>query len=354
MFTMDYNTFAEADLLPKCFTELALDWHCIPTTRGPVSFSAPQRTVEIWNSKVTILDNTRISLSRRWLLFSVWVLIASVLFLRPLTRLVHLSLSNDDASHLLLIPFLAAGLLYIERHSIFRTPSTNVGLGCLVAALGIGLVVGTRLAGQALTPDLQLTGYISALALFWTAGFSLFFGEAAVKAADFPLLFLWLMVPPPTFVLNRIIYLLQAGSADITGALFDLLGVPALREGFVFHLAQVNIEIAKECSGIRSSMALFVLALPVVHFGLRRFWKKLLFLVCALLMMILKNGIRIVTLTVLAIYVDPGFLHGKLHHDGGVVFFLLGLLLLLPLYLLLQEREPRVPKTRPTPSTIVS
>jgi len=58
--------------------------------------------------------------------------------------------------------------------------------------------------------------------------------------------------------------------------------------------------------------------------------------------MILKNGIRIVTLTVLAIHVDPAFLHGSLHRQGGVFFFLLGLLLLLPLYLLLQERAPGV------------
>ena len=291
---------------------------------------------------------------RPWLLFGGWIAISSLLFLRPLIALVHLSLSNADASHLILIPFFFAGLLYIERRSIFRSLSSDLGSGSLLVFLGVGLVTGARLAGQSLEPDLQLTSYISALVLLWIAGFAFSFGRAAIKAAHFPLIFLFLTVPLPTFVLNRIIYLLQAGSADITGALFDLFGVPALREGFVFHLAQVNIEIAKECSGIRSSMALLVLALPVVHFGLRRFWKKLLFLVCALLMMILKNGIRIVTLTVLAIYVDPAFLHGRLHRDGGVVFFLLGLLLLLPFYLLLQEREPKVPKTRPTKSTIAS
>ncbi|MGB2621037.1 MAG: exosortase/archaeosortase family protein [Candidatus Acidiferrum sp.] len=289
-------------------------------------------------------DNAWRGISSPWVLFSGWIIFTSLLFVQQLFRLFRLAMSNPDASHLILIPFLAAGLFYIERRSIFRTLSTSLGLGSLLVALGIGLVVSTRLAGLALTPDLQLACYISALVLFWTAGFSFFFGGAALKAAYFPLLFLWLMVPLPNFLVQRIIYLLRAGSADITGALFDLLGVPALREGFVFHLAQVNIEIAKECSGIRSSMALFVLALPVVHFGLRRFWKKLLFLVCALLIMILKNGIRIVTLTVLAIYVDPGFLHGKLHHDGGVVFFLLGMLLLLPVYLLLRGGAPTLPE----------
>jgi exosortase len=175
--------------------------------------------------------------------------------------------------------------------------------------------------------------------LFWVAGFALLFGKAASRAGYFPLLFLFLMVPPPNFLLDDVIYLLQAGSAWITGALFDLLGVPVLREGFVFHLARVNIEVAKECSGIRSSMALLILALLVAHFRLRSFWKKALFLACGLFLMILKNGIRIVSLTLLAMHVDPSFLYGKLHHQGGIVFFLLSLLLLAPFLWLLQRGE---------------
>jgi exosortase len=115
--------------------------------------------------------------------------------------------------------------------------------------------------------------------------------------------------------------------------------VPVLRDGLVFHLAQVSIEVSQECSGIRSSMALLILALLVTHFYLSTFWKKLLFLACGLFVMILKNGIRIVTLTMLAIYVDPGFLFGKLHHQGGAVFFLIGLFLLWPLLWVFQRGE---------------
>jgi exosortase len=114
-----------------------------------------------------------------------------------------------------------------------------------------------------------------------------------------------------------------------------------LREGFVFHLARVDIEVAKECSGIRSSMALLILALLATHFTLKSFWKKALFLACGLFMMILKNGIRIATLTLLAMYIDPGFLYGRLHHQGGVVFFLIGVVLLLPVLFFLQRSETK-------------
>jgi len=284
------------------------------------------------------LHDTRNNVLKRWLLFGVWVAVSSLLFARPLVALVRLSLTNDDASYLILIPFLVAGLVFIERRTIFNNLSFSAG-GGIFLSLSVIIVLSVRLAGDTVAPDLRLTGNVLAVLLLWIAGFAFSFGKAAVKSAYFPLLFLFLTVPLPNFLLERVISLLQAGSAEITAVLFNLTGVPVLREGLVFHLARVNIEVARECSGIHSTIALFILALPVVHYGLHSLWKKLFFLACAFFMMILKNGIRIATLTLLAMYVDPDFLTGKLHHQGGIVFFLLGLLLLLPVLLLLQRGE---------------
>ncbi len=284
------------------------------------------------------MHDTRNNVLKRWLLFGVWVAVSSLLLAKPLIALVRLSLANEDASHLILIPFLTAGLVFIERRTIFNNLSFSAG-GGIFLFLSVIIVLSVRLAGDKVAPDLRLTGNVLAVLLLWIAGFAFSFGWAAVKSAYFPLLFLFLTVPLPNFLLERVISLLQAGSAEITEVLFNLTGVPVLREGLVFHLARVNIEVARECSGIRSTIALFILALPVVHYGLHSLWRKLFFLACAFFMMILKNGIRIATLTLLAMYVDPGFLTGKLHHQGGIVFFLLGLLLLLPVLLLLQRGE---------------
>jgi exosortase len=290
-------------------------------------------------AEVTALRSTNTAATKRWWLFASWLVLSSLLFTSPLVAFVRMSLSHDDASYLVLIPFISAWVLFVERHKIFLDLSYDKVFAGRFLFLAGCAALASRLAGGAASLGLQLSGYILSLVLLWVAGFALLFGKAASKAGYFPLLFLFLMVPLPNFLLGHVIYLLQAGSAGITAALFDLLGVPALREGFVFHLARFNIEIAEECSGIRSSMALFILALLVAHFLLRSFWKKVLFLACGLLMMILKNGIRIVSLTLLAMYVDPSFLYGKLHHQGGIVFFLLSLLLLVPLLWLLQRGE---------------
>lgn len=275
----------------------------------------------------------------RLLLFFLAAGLSTLLFLKPVSHIVHLSLSQPDASHLLLIPFLAAWLVYIERSTIFKTVFYDLRLALLF--YGIALVFAGLISwgGADAASDWDLTVYAVGLVLFWIGSFLLAFGSRAAQAADFPLVFLFLFVPIPAPISNRLIYCLQWGSAEVTSFLFDLSGIPVLREGFVFRLPRYSIEIAKECSGIRSSLALFVLTLIVAHFTLRTFWRRALFVAIGLLVMLVKNGVRIFTLSALANYVNPDFLFGRLHHQGGVVFFILGLLLLLPVLRILMRTE---------------
>ena len=116
---------------------------------------------------------------------------------------------------------------------------------------------------------------------------------------------------------------MQAGSTEVTDILFALTGLPAFRTGFVFQLPGITIEVAKECSGIRSSLGLFITVVLAAHFFLKTNWTKGVLILSILPITILKNGIRILTLTLLAIYVDEGFLTGGfLHKSGGFLFFL--------------------------------
>jgi exosortase len=272
-------------------------------------------------------------------MYSLWAAVTIAIFWRPVTALAHFAIENDDASHILLIPFISAWVLILERKRIFCRAFYDFPVAAFFffpALCSFGWTLGFA---KSWTLTDRLTGYTLALVLFWITGFALIFGRDALRAGRFSLLLLLLALPLPDYLLNHVVYLLQKGSAEITATLFDLTGVPYLREGFVFHLARVSIEVAHECSGIRSSMALLILALLVSHFFLRKFWKQSVFLLCGIVVMIVKNGIRIVTLTLLASYVDPAFLYGNLHREGGVVFFLLGLLMLLPILWLLQRGE---------------
>jgi exosortase len=178
-------------------------------------------------------------------------------------------------------------------------------------------------------------------------GFVLSYGSKAFRAALFPLCFLLLMIPIPGFLSERIVLALQRGSAEVTYALFKLSGVPVFRQGFTFSLAGVTIEVAQECSGIRSSLALFITSLLAGHVFLRSTWRRIFLSVFAIAMGIVKNGVRIVTLSLLGVYVDSRFLTGSIHHRyGGTVFTPLALAVLVPVLWLLQKSESNGPNPR--------
>ncbi len=278
-----------------------------------------------------------------------WVLVCVFLYREPLRSLVDLVTHNDNMSQIPLIPLISGWLLYRDRKRLWMSRSTDfpASLTLLIPAI---LVVYFTLYRRPWNASVQLTLLTISFVLLLEAGFVAVVGRKAAHKAWFPMAFLFLAVPLPDALMNRFIYTLQAGSAAVAEVLFDLSGVPVVREGFIFHLRRISIEVAQECSGIRSSISLFVLALLISHFAFRPFWKKLVFVAAGLLIMVVKNGVRIVTLTLLANYVDAGFLFGRLHHEGGIVFFLFGLGLLWPVYWLLSKNEGQKTAKNPPPS----
>jgi len=271
-----------------------------------------------------------------WLIYSLWALFCGLIFLKPLKILGRYALYNDNASHILLVPAIVVWLLYTSRARVSKTCAFDF-LPALICAVPAAVLWGLTLR----RPGVSLS--IFALILLLTAGFIAVFGRKSLERNWFPFAFLAFAIPLPEALLNPVIYALQYASATVAGWIFDCSGVPVLREGFIFHLPGLSIEVAKECSGIRSSMALLILALLLAHFAFTRFWKKAVFVFAGLLMMAVKNGVRIATLTILAKYVDPDFLFGRLHHEGGIVFFLIGLGLLVPLFWLLRRGEKELP-----------
>jgi exosortase len=287
---------------------------------------------------------TRMAIKRITIWFATYATACAVVFWAPLRSLMQVALASKTYSHILIVPFVSMVLVWMERERIFqtleRTRSSPVVLLCVGALLGAFGWRNTSLSAGADWLGLAILGF---LCLIW-AGFLFFYGASAFKAGLFPLLFLLLMVPLPGLLLDRFITWLQIGSADVAEWIFHLSGTPILRQGMVFELPQVTIEVANECSGIRSTQALLITCLLAGQLFLRTNWRRTVLLVAAVPVLIIKNGARIATLTLLAVHVDPSFLTGHLHHDGGVVFFMLGMLILLPLFLWLQKTEaPRLP-----------
>jgi exosortase len=283
-----------------------------------------------------MIDTT---LARRHAIFACFVLASGLVLWKTWAALIAYSLRNESASHILLIPAITFFLLFSERRRVFLSSGLAIGPGLAVVFPAVGLFwLATRLSDAG---NDRLSLEALSLVLLWIGGFVGFYGLKAARAAIFPLLFLLLMVPWPSAVLDPVIRWLQEGSTDVTYAIFRALGVPVFREGFVLTVPGVAIEVASECSGIRSSMALLITCLLAAHFYLRTGWKILLFVLLVVPLSVIKNGIRIATLTLLSLYVDPSFLTGNLHREGGFVFFFLALAMMFPILRLLEKSEKR-------------
>jgi exosortase len=223
------------------------------------------------------------------------------------------------------VPFISGVLVFFERQRIFARVQYCFPSGVILLLTGLllnwigGLALDQVGAANALST--QLLG----LVLFWFGGFILCYGTQALRAAGFSLFFLLLAVPIPDLLLDKPITAVQYGSTEVCALVFSLAGVPVVRHGLTFSLSSVAIEVAKECSGIHSTLAIFMISLIAGHLLLSSLWRKAVLVLFALPVVCFTNGLRIAGLTLLAEYVNPDFLHGSLHRQGGIAFFLLAL-----------------------------
>ena len=257
--------------------------------------------------------------------------------------LFTLIFSNETFSQIPLIPLVSIFLIWTDRKRVLSRLSFNWVWGPVLVVSGLIAVTAAKLNLPQSSPNNRACLLAFGIVLTWMGAFALFCGARAFRAAIFPLLFLAFMIPIPEPVLSKTIYLLQTGSADVAEGLFKLGGVPYLRRDFIFVLPGVAIRVAEECSGIRSSLALLITTVLASRFFLRSTWRRFWLCVAVVPLAILKNGLRIATLSTLAVYVNPDFLQGRLHHQGGIVFFTIALLFMAVLLVLLQRSEkPRL------------
>jgi len=264
--------------------------------------------------------------------------VAFILFRGPLGALANLAFHDDRYTYVLAVPFVSIALLWLERREIFTDARSCPWLG--IPFVLVGLTLCTITCTSRLDGNYALSVRVPAIVVVCLASFVWSYGVQAARAALFPLAFLFLMVPIPSVLLNPVVTGLQRASAETAFRLFKLTGVPVSRIGaFQFALPGVTIEVAQECSGIRSSVSLFMSSIVAGYLFLQSNRSRAIFSVLTIPIVIFKNALRIVTISSLGVYVDPGFLHGRLHRYGGLPFSVLALLLLVPVFAALTRTE---------------
>ena len=274
------------------------------------------------NVQTASSQQSSLKVSSLWM-FALLSVVSLILWWPSLAATFSLALHDDQYTHILLILPLSAALILLDWNS--RDVAKNGSL--LVAALMVVAVFAdfAALRVPTLGSDVRLSLQMLALVLWWIAGFALCFGARAFRNALFPLLFLLWLVPFPGFLVNAIVSFLQYSSAASAHAIFFLARVPVEQRGLLIHIPDLTLEVAPECSSIRSSLVLIVTTMVLAHLLLRSWWRKVVLIALAIPLAIVKNGLRIFVLGFLAIRVDRSYLAGRLHHEGGFIYFLIAL-----------------------------
>jgi exosortase len=186
-----------------------------------------------------------------------------------------------------------------------------MALGLVVLVLG---VYGSELFLSRISLLILLAGLV--------LGFG---GPRFLKELRFPLLVLLLAIPLPAIIFNQITFPLQILASKLASALLPLFGVPVLREGNVIHLPVMNLEVAEACSGIRSLMSLFTLAVFYGYFLENSRLRRVLIVLASIPIAIAANAVRILGTGLCVQYWDPDKALGFFHEFSGWVIFLVSI-----------------------------
>ncbi|HEX4786029.1 MAG TPA: exosortase/archaeosortase family protein [Candidatus Sulfotelmatobacter sp.] len=244
---------------------------------------------------------------------------------RPLILSFTLAVRDDQYTHILLILPISITLICLEWKPSGSTLQSGARLGYILLGTAMALTVVVRLQIFALPPDEQLAMKMLALVTWWVASFLVSFGFPAFRRALFPLCFLLWMVPIPGLLLNPIVRVLQEGSVESARLLFVICGVPVAQDRTLLTIPGLTIEVARECSSIRSSLMLVVTTMVLAQMCLHSTWRKALVIAVAIPLSVVKNGLRIFVLAMLTTRVDRSFITGRLHHQGGIIYFLIAI-----------------------------
>jgi exosortase len=269
---------------------------------------------------------TALKLSPRWFfdntdstrVFAILAVLVAAVYYHVVVKLVTDWWQIADFSHgFLVVPF-AFYLLWVKRDILRTTPIVPTWAGVWLVGIGLGTLILGEYGAELFLSRISLLILLAGLVLS-------FCGWAVLKELRFALLVLLLAVPIPSILFNQITLPLQILASKAASALLPFFGVPVLREGNVIELPLMKLEVAEACSGIRSLMSLFTLAVFYGYFLDKSALRRTILALASVPIAIAANAVRIVGTGLCVQYWDPDKAVGFFHEFSGWVMFLVSL-----------------------------
>ena len=238
-------------------------------------------------------------------------------------------LNRPEYSHGLLIPFIAAFLVW-RRRAELTTAAAGTWLGPVGVALGLGVWLLGRLS------TIHAVSQYALVVMFYGVVIG-FVGPRQFGKLWAPMLMLLLAVPLPAFLYNNLSSELQLISSALGVAAMRAFGISVYLSGNVIDLGHFQMQVVEACDGLRYLFPLMTLGFIVAYFFRAPVWQRVLVFVSSVPITIVMNSLRIAMIGVFADYGNTSLAEGLLHElQGWVIFMLSGTLLLAEAWLLVR------------------
>jgi exosortase len=248
---------------------------------------------------------------------------------------------TTDYEHGKLIPFLIVGLIGYRFKELRAAVAPGSWWGLLAVAVGCLFYVA---AYRTIQPRVAVFGLPFIL---WGAA-HFFWGWRVAKLLAFPLFFLWIAIPLPTFQQATTHLQLLATAMAHHGS--GLLGVETYTQGTTILPVKGDwkpLSIAHGCSGIRSLMALLMISAAWAYVARMSMWKRILLFLSAFPLAIIGNALRVISIFVIAEHGDAEWASTTWHDWSGLLlFYPFSLMLLLVIHSILEGGLPWKAKQR--------
>ncbi len=227
-----------------------------------------------------------------------------------------------DYSHGFLVAPLSVYFAWQHKRELARVEIEGSWWGLVPLVLGVAALSIGRLG-------VELTAMRSGFVLSLIGMVLLLFGREIFRILTFPLLFLFLMVPLPQSLVNVVAFPLQLMAAGAAVEALQRLGIPALVEGNIIHLADAKLFVADACSGLRSLMALLTLGVVFAYFFRRNNVERLVLIASTIPIAIFVNAVRVALTGILTHHYGEDMATGVIHEFQGMITFSVAFVLLL-------------------------
>jgi exosortase C (VPDSG-CTERM-specific) len=277
--------------------------------------------------------------NKRFLGWCIYLAILCAAFSLRLREFASYTAHSDVHSYVLLVPFVTAYLLYIRWRQLSGEFTTSWGPAAVLTAVGVGALFAGRHFSNLGQND-HMTLIALSFVCFAITGAFLFLGTKWARSAMFPLFFLAFFIPLPEIVVDTLEEASKQASAEVASWLFLITGTPFLRtEKTMFQLPGITIVVAKECSGIRSSLVLIITSLLAANMFLRTTWRRALLVLTVIPLGLLRNAVRILVISLLCVHIGPHMINSVIHRRGGPFFFAVSLVPLFAMLWLFRRQE---------------